>query len=61
MNQIGRILYDIKNLKDLSKPKRKKIRKVLIELEESLFKLKKYYDHDDIKYKAIRDAGALFN
>ena len=61
MNQIGRILYDIKNLKDLSKPKRKKIRKVLIELEESLFKLKKYYDHDDIKYKAIRDAGTLFN
>ena len=61
MNQIGRILYDIKNLKDLSKPKRKKIEKVLIELEESLFKLKKYYDHDDIKYKAIRDAGTLFN
>ena len=61
MNQIGRILYDIKNLKDLSNPKRKEIEKVLIELEESLFKLKKYYDHDDIKYKAIRDAGALFN
>ena len=34
---------------------------ILIELEESLFKLNEYYDYDDIEYKGIRDVENLFN
>ena len=33
----------------------------MFELEESLFKLKKYYDHEDIECKGIRDIGKLSN
>ena len=33
----------------------------LFELKESLFKLKKYYDYDDIEYKGMRDVGNLFS
>ena len=46
---------------NLSKPKIKEIEQNLIELEESLFKLNKYYDCDEIEYKEIRDVGNLFN
>ena len=45
---------------NLSKSKIKKIKNNLDELEESLSKLKKYYD-DDIEYRGIRDVGNLFN
>ena len=30
-------------------------------LEESIFKLNKYYDYDDIEYKGIRNVENLFN
>ena len=30
-------------------------------MEKSIFKLKKYYDYDDIEYKGIRDLENLFN
>ena len=33
----------------------------LLELEEILFKLIKYYDYDDIEYKGIREVQNLFN
>ena len=58
--EIGRNLYEIENKKNLSKSKIKEIEQNLIELEESLFKLNKYYDYDDIEYKRIRDAANLF-
>ena len=35
--------------------------KNLFELEESLSKLKKYYDYDNAEYKGIRDIENLFN
>ena len=37
------------------------MQKILLELEESLSKLKKYCDYDDAEYKEIRDVGNLFN
>ena len=58
---IRRNLYEIENKTNLSKSKIKKIEKNLYELEESLSKLKKYYDYDDIEYKGIRDIENLFN
>ena len=56
-----RNLYEIENKKNLSKSKIKEIEQNLTELEESLFKLNKYDDYDDIKYKEIRDVPNLFN
>ena len=56
-----RSLFDIKNPKNLFGEKVKKTEKNLLELEESLFKLKKYYDYDDTKYKGIRDVRNLFD
>ena len=47
-------LYKIESKKILSTQKIK-------EVEKSLFVLKKYYDHDDAKYIAIRDVVNLFN
>ena len=61
MKETRRNLYEIKNKKNLSKSKIKEIEQNLIELEESLFKLNKYYDYDDIEYKGMRDVGNLFN
>ena len=51
INEIRRSLYDIKIPKSLSKSKIKEIEKNLLELEESLFKPKKYYNYDDTEYK----------
>ena len=56
-----RSLFDIKNPKNLFGEKVKETEKNLLELEESLFKLKKYYDYDDTKYKGIRDVRNLFD
>ena len=39
----------------------KKIEKNLLALEESLSKLEKYYDYDDIEYKGVREVGNLLN
>ena len=61
INEIRRSLYNIRNPENLSILKIKEIAKNLNELEESLSKLKKYYDNDDIEYKAIREVGNLFN
>ena len=42
---------------------KKKIEKNLLirRLEGNLFKLKKYYDYDDIEYGGIRDVKKLFD
>ena len=61
IKEIRRNLYEIENKKNLSKSKIKEIEQNLIELEESLFKLNKYYDYDDIEYKGIRDLANVFN
>ena len=61
IKEIRKNLYNIKNPKNLSESKIKEIEKNLFELEESLSKLKKYYDYDDAEYKGIRDVGNLFN
>ena len=60
MKEIKRNLYEIENKENLSKSKIKKIEQNLIELQESLFNLNKYYDYDNIKYKGIRDVENLF-
>ena len=39
----------------------KKIEKILLALEESLSKLERYYDYDDIEYKGVREVGNLLN
>ena len=39
----------------------KEIEENLLELEENLFKPKKYYDYDDTEYKEIRDVKDLFD
>ena len=47
IKEIRRNLYDIKNRKILLNQKQKNLLKNLLELEKSLFRLKKYYDCDD--------------
>ena len=44
INEIRRNLYEIENEKNLFAPNIKEIEKNLLELEENLFKPKKYYD-----------------
>ena len=60
MKETRRNLYKIKKKKCLSKWKIKEIEQNLIELEESLYKFKKYHDYDDIEYYGIRGIGNLF-
>ena len=43
--------------KKISESKIKKMEKNLLELEQNLSKLKKYYDYDDAEHKGIRDIG----
>ena len=54
-------LYEIENEKNLFTPKIKEIERNLIELEENLFKPKKYYDYDDTDYKGISGVKDLFD
>ena len=61
IKEIRRNLYEIESKKSLSESKIKQIEQNLIELEESLFKLNKYYDYDDIECSRIRDLENLFN
>ena len=61
MNEIRRNLYEIGNKKNLFTPKMNEIEHNLLELEENLFKSKKYYDYDDTEYKGIRDVKNLID
>ena len=54
INEIRRSLYKIENENNLLAPKIKEIERNLLELEENLFKPKKYYDYDDTEYKGIK-------
>ena len=60
IKEIRRNLYEIENKKNLSTSKTKEIEENPNELE-IFFKLKKYYDYEDIECKGIRDVGNLFN
>ena len=60
IKEIRKNLYEIKN-KNISESELKQIKKIFFELDESLSKLKKYYDHDDAKYLGIKDVENLFN
>ena len=61
INKIRRNLHEIENEKNLFAPKIQEIQKNLLELEENLFKPKKYYDYDDTEYNGIRDVKDLFD
>ena len=61
IKKIRKHFYEIENKKNFSKSKIKEIEENLLELVESLSKLKKYYDYDDTKYIGIRDVKNLFN
>ena len=61
MKEIRRIIYEIKNRKNLFTLGTEKIKKSLDELENLLFKIKKYYDYDDAEYKGIKDIEGLFD
>ena len=52
-------LYEIENKK--GRLKSKKTKKYLNKLEERIYKLNKYYDYDDAKYRGIRDIKDLFD
>ena len=54
IKEIRKNLYEIESKKNLSTQKIK-------EIEESLSRLKKYYDYDDAEYIGIRDVGNLFS
>ena len=61
IKHIRKDIYVIENKKYISTPRIKEIDKNLIELENNISKLKKYYDHDYIEYKGIRDLRNLFD
>ena len=54
-------LYRIENNKHVSRLEEEEIRQYLTKLEKSVNKFKKYYDHDDLDYKGIRDIENLFD
>ena len=60
IKEIRKNVYEIEK-KNLLESKTKEMEKNLFELEESLSRLKKHYDYDDVEYKGIRDVGDLFN
>ena len=61
ISEIRGNLYETENEKSFFKSKIKEIEKNLTELEENLSKTKKYYDHDDIEYRGIRNVKDLFD
>ena len=61
IKEIRKNLYEIENEKKPCESKIKEIERNPTELEENLFKTKKYYDYDDIEYRGIRNARDLFD
>ena len=61
IKEIRKNIYKIGNEKNLSESKIKEIETNLTELEENLFKTKKYYDYDDTEYRGIRNVRNLFD
>ena len=59
IKEIRKSLYEIENKKNLSASREKEIKENLLELEEKLFRLKKYYDKDE--YGGIRSTINLLD
>ena len=59
LKEINKNLYQIENKK--GRLESKKIKKYLNILEERIYKLNKYYDYDDVKYRRIKDIKGLFD
>ena len=59
LKEIKKNLYEIENKK--GRLKSKKTKKYLNKLEERIYKLNRYYDYDDAKYRGIRDIKDLFD
>ena len=59
LKEIKKNIYEIENKKGHLKSK--KTKKYLDKLEERIYKLNKYYDYDDVKYRGIRDIKDLFD
>ena len=59
LKKIKKNLYEIENKK--GRLELKKTKKYLSKLEERIYKLNRYYDYDDVKYRGIRDIKDLFD
>ena len=59
LKEIRKNLYEIKNKR--GRLESKKTKKYLSKLEERIYKLNRYYDYDDVKYRGIRDIKDLFD
>ena len=59
IKEIRKSIYEIENKKDISALRKKEIKENLLELEEKLSKLKKYYDKDE--YEGIRSIRNLLD
>ena len=59
LKEIKENLYKIEN--KTGRLETKKTKKYLNKLEERIYKLNKYYDYDDVKYRGIKDIKDLFD
>ena len=59
LKEIKKNLYKIENKNSLSASK--KTETYLTKLEETIYKLNRYYDYDDAEYRGIRDVKDLFD
>ena len=59
LKEIKKNLYERENKK--GRLESKKTKKYLNKLEERIYKLNKYYDYDDVKYRGISDIKDLFD
>ena len=59
LKEIKKNLYEIENKQN--RLESKKTKKYLNKLEERIYKLNKYYDYDDVKYRGIKDIKDLFD
>ena len=59
LKEIKKNLYEIENKK--GRLESEKTKKYLNKLEEIIYKLNKYYDYDDVKYRGIKDIKNLFD
>ena len=59
IKEIKKNLYEIENKKGCLESK--KAKKYLSKLEERIYKLNRYYDYDDVKYRGLKDIKDLFD
>ena len=59
LNEIRKNLYEIENKR--GRLESKKTKKYLSKYEERIYKLNRYYDYDEVKYRGIRDIKDLLD